>query len=131
MNGERRSWVMYFLACLVLFSSSCSNDKGLEKPENLLPPEQMVGVLIDIYEAEAMIASFGLRYDSSQHLFDIVEPDLLARHETTPDVFKLSYKYYLDKPDVLIDIYSAVVDTLSYREQVFTQERDKQNADPR
>ena len=109
--------------------SSCGGNNTEEMPEALLPPEKMVGVLIDIYQTEAMIASFGQNYDSSQHIYDIVEPDLLARHETNHEDFSSSYRYYLDRPDQLILIYSAVVDTLSYREQVLTQERDKNNAD--
>ncbi len=127
MNGKLRSWVLSVFAGLMLVSASCDGPEAQEKPEDLLPPEQMVGVLIDIYKTEALIASFGQNYDSSQHLFDIAEPDMLARHQTTPEAFKSSYKYYLGRPDDLIDIYTAVVDTLSYREQVLTQEGDKKD----
>jgi hypothetical protein len=92
---------------------SC-NDSG--KPDQLLDHEQMVAYLIELHLAEAAITNIRVNPDSSKYLFRIFEEDLQKKHNITDSVFVTSYNYYLQHPDELQIIYTAVVDSLSLKQ---------------
>ena len=90
-----------------------------EKPERLLTKEQMVGILTDIHIAEAKANRTSLRsYDSLQIMYKAYENDVLKKHKTDSTTYRQSYKYYLEHMQEMDEIYTAVVDTLSLRENL-------------
>ena len=91
---------------------------GSEKPEQLLDREQMVAYLIDLHLTEAAITNIREKPDSAKYLFRIFEEDLQKQHNITDTAFVASYNYYLQNPDELQIIYTAVVDSLSLRQSL-------------
>ncbi len=100
-----------------LLLSACANTEEL--PENLLSKEKMVGILIDIHIAEARANRIQLRsYDSTQAYYKKLEADVFSKHKVDTARYRMSYRYYMNHMKELDDIYTAVVDSLSLRENL-------------
>lgn len=94
--------------------TQCKQDK---KPEGLLSKEQMVGLMVDVYLAEAKITNSQLPRDSVLKLFYPYEDSLAAKRGLNDSTLKVNYQYYLQRPNELEAILDAVIDTLNLREQ--------------
>ena len=93
---------------------SCSQQKVPEKPEDLIPPEQMVPFLVELHLAEAKMSYGNIRdADSLEIVFRNYEQHLFNKYEIKDSVYYRSYEYYLSNMDQLHEIYGAVVDSLS------------------
>ena len=79
---------------------------------------EMVAFLIDLHTAQATIQSLKLQPDSSAFLFNTFERQLFEDHNALDSIFYQSYSWYLDRPEQMLEIYTAVVDTLSLRESI-------------
>ena len=102
----------FLIAGIMLFS--CSGEK---KHSDILSPEKMVEGLTNIYLGEQKVMKLGLTTDSSIKVFDQIKKDLFQKTGTSDSVFRKSFDYYVDRPKELEQIYTAVIDTLSLREQ--------------
>jgi hypothetical protein len=102
----------FIIAGIMLFSCS-----GKKKHSDILSPKQMVEALTNVYLGEQKVARLGLTTDSSIKVFDRIEKSLLQQSGTSDSVFRKSFDYYVDRPKELEQIYTAVIDTLSLREQ--------------
>ena len=102
------------LICLVtaVLLGGCDSN---EPPQGVLTQQQYAAWLIDVYLAEARLASHPR--DSASPLFFSFEKKLQQRHGLSDSVLKRTYQYYLNHPDQLEQVYVAVVDSLSLREQ--------------
>jgi hypothetical protein len=102
------------LICLltVCWLGACESK---ERPEGVLSREEYAAWLIDVYLAEARLAT--QPRDSASPLFFSFEKKLQQRHGLSDSVLKHTYQYYLNHPDQLEQVYVAVVDSLSLREQ--------------
>lgn len=97
------------LACFVL---GCSSHK-LEKPDNLLSPQKMEDVLVDINLTEAALDQMSM--DSRQIVPEIVQQydSVFQKHQIQADQFKISYEYYLADGKQMQKIYEKVVERLT------------------
>ena len=102
----------FMIASIVLFS--CFGEK---KHSDILSPAQMVERLTTLYLTEQKVMKLGLTTDSSGKVFDRINKDLFKKNGTPDSVFRKSFDYYVDRPKELEQIYTAVIDTLSLREQ--------------
>ena len=93
----------------------CNNDSTLsERPPRLLSKQQMVSFLIDLHLAEAKMNYIEVgKTDSLERIFRNYEKHLMNRHGFTDSVYLQSYEYYLDHMELMDEIYSDVVDSLS------------------
>lgn len=99
---------------LSIGGQSCQEDK---RPAEVLSKKEMVRVLADIYLAEEKVGRMGITRDSVEKLFPLFKERIFAKAEVQDSVFKKSLDYYMAHPDELEFIYTAVVDTLSFRAQ--------------
>jgi hypothetical protein len=104
-------WLLFFA---LLFYSGCWKDK---KSAQVLSKEQMVNALAKIYICEQKIYKLALGSDSSQEVFTKLKGRVFKEIGTSDSVFRKSYDYYMDRPQDLEQIYSALVDTLNLYEQ--------------
>ena len=100
----------------LLFISSCTE----KIPEDVLTKEEMTTILIDMHLAEAKVSSLGLRKDSSDLLYEVMEKRILEKQEISEATYLRSYNYYLDNIKLMEDVYGRVVDSLSLRESIVT-----------
>ena len=105
----------FFLTVLVILCACGSSDQ----PENLMTPEQMTKLLVEVHLLEAKVAEIPIvPLDSSQFVFDHFEKKLFDEMEITTDQYEVSFKYYLDHPKEFGKIYKAVVDSLLQKEKI-------------
>lgn len=101
------------ISFMILLLVGCTSDK---KPEDVLPEDKMVEVLIDIQMTEGIAGALPISYDSSQVLYRLLEREVFLKHEVEDSVFIQSMVYYLQYPAKIDAIYARVVDSLSLRQ---------------
>jgi hypothetical protein len=112
-----------FLTIGVIILSACSlemkPDYLLEKPNDLIPKEKMVSIIMEAQLKESMALSLNLQYDSARALFkSYYEPQIFEKYQVAETTFIKSYQYYLSDPSLIQEIYEAVVDSLSIRQSL-------------
>ncbi|MEP5611385.1 MAG: DUF4296 domain-containing protein [Cyclobacteriaceae bacterium] len=106
----------FFLTVLVIVSA-CST--GNEVPEDLIPQDQMVSVLVEVHMLESKIKNLSIRpLDSAKVVYDHYENLLFADFNITQDQYERSFNYYIENLDEFKDVYTTVVDTLMQREKI-------------
>jgi hypothetical protein len=111
------AWILFIL-CLMAISlliQSC-NDKE-QKPAGILSHDQMVNVLAEIYIAEEKVNKLNIPRDSSELIFRLLEGKVFEKTGVSDSVFAASLDYYVDRPQEIELIYSALVDSLQLKEQ--------------
>ena len=99
---------------VLLWVAGCTPDKI---PENVLTEPEMVRVLIEMYLAEERISRISLPYDSVNQLIPRFREKAFQDAGIAEETYKASMAYYMANPKRLDQIYTAVVDSLSLREQ--------------
>ncbi len=91
-------------------------------PAGIMSQQEMVDFLIDLHVIEAKVSMSRIPNDSVKLFFDEVEDSLYRKHHVTDSIYKKSYQYYLEHIDLMEEIYSAVVDSMSLRERILDTE---------
>ncbi len=104
---------------LITIVVGCKNEEATatyQIPENIIQPETMKKVLLDIQLAEAYIQS--VKADTTVHKVPIEEyyQQVFALHETNFEEFKKSFEYYTHVPDSLQKMYEDMLNMLSKME---------------
>jgi hypothetical protein len=102
------------LVILVMIAGSCTMKP---KPAGVLSKEQYAALLVEVYVAEAKLSQLPVTPDSTMRLYLAHQPDLLTKFSISDTTLKATYEYYLSHPKELEEVYTAVIDTLSLREQ--------------
>lgn len=119
-----KKFFILFIISLACFS--CAKNKP-EVPEELIPKEKMVEIIMDVYIAESRVNNFYLEKDSAENLYAEFEKRVFEKHEVSETTYIESYKYYLDDLKAMDEIYGALVDSLSLRERLIREpEKDKE-----
>ena len=106
---------LFLLLLLILITTACT--KNADKPENVLSQEEMVRIMADMQLAEAKVKNLRVSTDSARHLFSIYELQVFEEWGISPEQYKESYEYYLTQYDVMSDLHTALIDTLTRRQQ--------------
>ncbi len=105
--------LMGLLAGMILLGvQSCAPDR----PPGVLSEEEMVSVLMEIYQSEEKISLANIPYDSVTKISPVIRQRILKRVNITDSVFSISMDYYMRRPKDLDRIYGALTDSLSFRE---------------
>lgn len=92
----------FFFLVLMLFSCS----KIVEKPENLLPKEQMAQIIADF-------SVYDQGYSVSENVnMEMASRYVLKKHRTDAKTFRSSYQYYLSQPEELTGILERAQEVL-------------------
>ena len=117
MKSFRRCCLGLLLAPLLLAAPACQRPEDPPQPANLLPKARMISLLADLHLLEARVESSRLPIDSARALYQAQQKDLLWKNEVTDSVFHRSYRYYTIHGKDLDEIYGAIIDTLTRREE--------------
>ena len=105
----------FFLTALVIVTA-CG---PAEAPEDLLEPEDMTKVLMEVHLLEAKVNELSITpLDSEQVVYDHFEKLLFDTLSITQEQYERSFNYYLDHPKQFEKIYNAVVDSLLQKEKI-------------
>jgi hypothetical protein len=106
--------IVWMSVLLAFVASSCETNR---KPQGVLTKQELVEFLVEMYVAEARMTGLSIVADSSKKLFHPFEEALLQKSGISDSVMKITYRYYVDHPVELEEVYDVVIDTLSLREQ--------------
>lgn len=101
------------LMLLWFFAFGCRH----RQPQNILSESEIVKVLLEMYISDEKFARAGLPYDSLINVAPLVRERIFLRMGLTDSLYQRSMQYYMDHPDKLDRIFSALIDSLSLREQ--------------
>ena len=111
---EMMGWKGYVFICMLFVGLSCQKET---RPQGLLNKAEMRSLMVEMYLAEAKIATARISRDSAKKLFKPYEKSVLERRGITDSTLKANYAYYMERPKELEQLLDAVIDTLSLREQ--------------
>ena len=100
---------------------SCDNSKN--RPENIIPEDEMVNIIIDIQILEATYNSRLIHEDDRNERMERYYQEIFEKHQTSSELFNESYTYYEENPEILQSIYEEVLEKL---EAIQTEEETKQ-----
>ncbi len=91
----------------------CNNTAKVAKPENLLTPEKLSDIQIDLQLSEARVYRHALPYELSMETFKRLQKEVFAKHKTDSATFYASYNYYMKtNTDLMEKIYQRTSDSL-------------------
>lgn len=103
-----------FILALIFISTltySCSQQKE-EIPADILSPEEMVPLLVDLQIAQSAVSVFQysdtVRYNNNE-----LSIHILKKRNIDPEKYLKSLHYYSDRPELMGEIYQHVIDELS------------------
>jgi len=103
------------VAVFIALSFSC--DKKEHVPDGILTKDQMVNVLSELYITEQKVTGLAVKRDSLSQIFAALKGKAFEKTGVTDSVFRQSLSYYMDRPQTLEVIYTALIDSLNLREQ--------------
>lgn len=112
--------IVFFVACTISMLMGCSNKQDNTKaPDNLIPKEKMIAILIDIHIADNQAQTYKVgNYDTTQAIYYGFQKKILEKHKVDSLTYQKSYTYYLQNIAFMDEIYATVVDSLSYRGKI-------------
>ncbi|MDH5475469.1 MAG: DUF4296 domain-containing protein [Cyclobacteriaceae bacterium] len=121
--------IKYLLLSGVLLWS-CS--KKQELPAGIYNHEEMVGVLLDIYIAQAKVATTrNLKRDSSELLYQYYQNYILQNRGTDTTAFYNSLSYYFEHSEDFEKINEIVLDSLNLQLEKLEAQEEKTNKEKR
>lgn len=87
-------------------------------PEGILPKEQMAEILIDLQIAAVRANNYSNNEDSARMFLKEATFSIYKKHGIEEEAFQKSYRYYLEHPSEMEDIYKSVIDGLSLKERL-------------
>ncbi len=84
-------------------------------PDELLPAEKMSEIIEDFHLLEGKIEMLRVPPDSARKVYSHFAPMVYERHEVDSVLYKESLIFYMDHPNLMMEIYEAVVDSLMVR----------------
>jgi len=104
------------LAILIIgMLGACQKEK---RPAGVLSPPELTKIMTELYLAEARANGQGMVRDSVMKYFKPAEQKLLAREGVSDSIMRITYQYYIERPEEFEKIYDSVIDSLSLREQM-------------
>lgn len=114
MKGGTRIFIrIFFFTAAFALLLSCRE----KRPEHLLSKAEMVRVMEEIYIAEEKVNELVLSRDSANQVFSVIGGKVFENARVADSVFKRSFDYYMERPEEMELIYTALVDSLQLREQ--------------
>lgn len=97
----------------------CQEKNTPEKPEGgeLLSRPVMIELLIETHLAESAAAWKGRKLVDEELLYAHYEKLLMARYRTDTATYLRSLRYYLNRPAIAAELYSAVLDSIERRKE--------------
>lgn len=106
---------------IVLVLVSCHKVKKPPKPDNLIPKNEMVNIILDL---SLLRSAEGSNKAKTQTEGYTVETYVYKRHNIDSLQFALSNDYYTYDLETYQDIYKQVEDSLTSLKEFYTQKRD-------
>ena len=107
---------------LVIFIISC-NKEFVEKPNNLIPEDEMVNILFDIAILKSH-QSLSVSTNDKDEVIDFPEDYVFKKYEIDSLQLSQSNIYYASKPEQHIRIFTKVFDRINSEKELIIKEKD-------
>lgn len=114
VKGFKAAMMVGGLVILAGIIFSCKQETS---KQDVLPKQEVVKYLLEVYLAESKINQLSLTSDSARRIFKIMMPKIREKTGVSDTLVRRSLDYYADRPQDLQQIYTALVDSLNLREQ--------------
>lgn len=98
---------------IVLIAFSCRNQGPSSKPENLIPRQEFISLLIDLEIMEAYYEQIHKRPNLYKTTLDSASRQILFENNFTEEQLKSTLNYYSAQPDSLYLLYEETLDSLN------------------
>lgn len=98
---------------IFLAFTSCSNE--VKRPEEIIPPDTLSQMLIEIHIAEAKVNQSKLPRDSALSYYVFLESEIMNKYNVDTSRYHQSMRYYTENIRQLDEIYEVVLDSLNLR----------------
>lgn len=105
----------FLIASIVLFLASCQSDRNI--PAEVLPPETMKNILVDVNVVEGGLKANFILADSAKKVAPTLYEEVYERYGTNAADFQKSIRWYFEHPEILEEIQRDVVAELLLRER--------------
>ncbi len=109
MGRQRTVW----MAMMTVILWGCASKPN--PPDNLLSKEEMTAILLEVHVLESKVSRRSVNRDSLQLMYDHFEGMLFEEMDVDTAAYNASIRFYIANPDLLAEIYEAVVDSLQLR----------------
>jgi len=92
--------------------------KETKLPSDVIPPEEMVGILVNIHQADAKVGNLKISEDSAFTVMRHYELFVWDQHGVSEEEYSRSQQWYLQHPDLYTKVYTEVVDSLSVLDEM-------------
>ena len=119
---SRYTTYLIFLT-MVLAAFSCTSRRGKAEHRDLIPEDQLVNILKDVYMADGLLSMPGINYrysfgDSLSSYIDVIE----SHGYTKLQMDRTMRFYFVKRPKKLVKIYDKVLGSLSEMESNLDKE---------
>jgi len=112
-----KSFLLLISITLLMIFHSCNSNTIIKPPENLIPKEQMVDLLTDMYIANA---AFNLKNTNLEKKIDYI-PLVYEKYKIDSARYHASNIYYMSR----IDEYEAIYKEVEMRLKTLKEEKEK------
>lgn len=103
---------IYIFLIGFLLLISCGETKE-EVPEDVLPKEQFVALLVEVQLMESYCQDTYVRPDVYKELLKKSVDSLLEANDVSPEEYEASFDYYSMDPKTMFEIYEQVLDAIN------------------
>ena len=87
-------------------------------PDDVMSKNEMISFLIDVHILEAKMGQLSLNRDSAYEVFSHFESEIFEQHGVDDSLYNKSLEFYYMNPEIMEEIYAAVLDSLSLYERM-------------
>jgi len=113
----KKQQYFYLLLLIIMIGSSSCGINTEKIPSDILPQKKMIVILTDVQIAEAALqirnttlADSIINFELSQYKF------IFKKNNVSAAVFKKSFYYYTDRPEIMMEMYKEVISALSKKQ---------------
>ena len=101
-------WVL--IMCVVI---SCGRD---ESQSHILNKQQMAAVMLDLYKAETLM-NINRSALLNSDVYPVLKDQIIAEHHLTDSILTANMQYYMERPKLMDEVYTIIIDSLKLRQQ--------------
>jgi hypothetical protein len=116
---------LIYIFIIASFLSCGGKKEGTEKvapPADIVTPEQMKAVLVDVFLAEGAVGTSELKNRNAKYMSLHYYKYVLKRHKMTSAQFTANFTYYASDIDQMEKIMTEVITELSEKQDVIKDE---------
>ncbi len=118
-----KQWLLIAICCFMLACGS--KDKAVKIPKTIIPPSEMVGVLVDFHLVEAVIRDAHEKNLDVNQISNQYYVSILKKHQITRKKYSESLLFYTQNIKELQNIYKEVVVELSKTQSYIVSKKYK------